>query len=125
MSNFQEGLYWIRSRDGGTVLDVPSFDTRAQVIGTTKQSTPLFNPEQNLAQLWLVEALQNLQIYRIRNLATGLVLDVQGKSSEEGTPIIAYTQTQNANQHWMIEWVKDEVEHDQCVFITLFIRSEC
>ncbi|KAJ3507157.1 hypothetical protein NLJ89_g6464 [Agrocybe chaxingu] len=107
-----EGVYWIRNKD----LSTKSIDLVKQpyVHGGEQTSLPVGILSARLvrAQLWIVEQVPDGESFVIRNFDTGTVLDIQGQSSAEGTPIVvsSYSDVQESSSslHWKIIWDSDE-----------------
>lgn len=106
MATLSEGVYWIRSRYSGKVLDLSgdSSEDGARVIDFA-QRAPAINTTHN--QLWLVELTPSRKSYTIRNADTGTIIDLSGGNANDDTPIIGWTDHGTSNQMWRIEWVTD------------------
>lgn len=60
-------------------------------------------------QLWHLDPLggDDEGFFRIRNRASGLVLDVSGSSKEKGGKVILWTPHAGHNQQWRVQWMAE------------------
>ncbi|KAL2007018.1 hypothetical protein VTN00DRAFT_8456 [Thermoascus crustaceus] len=102
-----EGAYWIRNLKTGKILTVGGTDSSELVHLDSQEKYPAHRMLKEYSQVWLVELLPDGRKCRIRNAVSGSVLDVKGGDGSDCTSIIVYDQTGRDNQHWTLEWVRD------------------
>ncbi len=98
-----------RIRSGGALALVGEGSRLALAGGAKGESAALSEFSGADGQLWHFDPLggDDEGFFRIRNRASGLVLDVSGASKEAGGEVILWTPHAGHNQHWKIQWMAE------------------
>ncbi|KAI0090522.1 ricin B-like lectin [Irpex rosettiformis] len=97
----QSGVYYIQNLGSGTVLDLSggSSTDGTKIQGYAQRPlTDVWVP----AQLWVVALVEGSNTFTLQNACARTYADIQGGNIANGTPLVGFEGTSQAEQRWVI-----------------------
>ena len=106
----EDGFYVISSVANQKVIDIKHGVTRSSTSGeiTVWDKKGIYDDTTN--QVFSVKYDAETGYYKILNYLSGMALDVKGRGTSDGTPVIMWSQNAGCNQNWKI--TKTESGHE-------------